>query len=614
MTPAQFNFLAQMIVSFFADRPKESVSSWCERELQFNEPDNRGPFTISGREYIREPLDAWADPMISDQVMVFGSQSGKTGIIMGGGAWTIVNDPARLFWVMPTRDVVRKFSRTRWIPMLKASRSVAQLIPTGARRHDFATLEQQMGNAIIDLIWSNSPAALSSVPARIAILDEVDKFAEGGNREADAVSLANQRTKNFASPKRIKTSTPTLSEGLIWREFQKTDQRRRWMPCPLCKKSVVLAWSKQFTVFRLTGGEAFVKWDKEARRADGTWDLDRAEKSARAECPHCGGHILDGHKTLMDRSGEWRPSAVAARGYRGWHLPSLYAIGPETSFGKLAVKFLQAQNSLEGLQGFINGDLAEPWENQEARSERIEVVAAPDAPPISGAVPILTVDHQLTSPHFWYVARAWNKDSRLLDFGHLDRWEEVRAKQLEHKVADNHVSIDSGHAAEEVYEACLRWGQLVSRPHGPPFFVGWTPSKGFDRQEPWLDPKTKQARPFALGAAALPDKRFRLPLLEFMADHIKDILDRLRRGRAAFKWELSDKADDEYFRHLDAEYKKPFYNARTHRVKYVWARRSNQWPNHLLDCEVMQIVMALFHKLLPMGIESEAKSIQENKA
>ena len=216
MTNSQRNFLLNLALGLFADRPRESVSAWCERELKFNEPDNRGPFTLLGREYVREPLDAWGDPLITDQVLVFGSQTGKTASIMGGATWMIVNDPARLFWVMPTRDVVRKFSRTRWIPQLKASPSLAKLIPTGARRYDFATLEQQVGNAIIDLIWSNSPSALASVPARTVILDEVDKFAEGGNREADAVSLAQQRTKNF----------PTRSEE---RRVGK-ECRSRWSP------------------------------------------------------------------------------------------------------------------------------------------------------------------------------------------------------------------------------------------------------------------------------------------------------------------------------------------------------------------------------------------------
>jgi phage terminase large subunit GpA-like protein len=69
---------------------------------------------------------------------------------------------------------------------------------------------------------------------------------------------------------------------------------------------VVLAWSKEYTVLPKTGAEAYVVWDKEAKRGDGSWDLDRVERSARFRCPHCAGDILDAHKTWMNRNGIWK--------------------------------------------------------------------------------------------------------------------------------------------------------------------------------------------------------------------------------------------------------------------------------------------------------------------
>jgi hypothetical protein len=599
-----------MALAIFADRSKQTPSAWAEAELHFDEPMNRGPFTLAGREYTREALDDWADPTISDQVEVFGSQTGKTGMIMAGAAWTIGNLPQQIFWVMPTRDLCTEFAKDRLLPFYRKSPVLAALIPRGRERHLFTTRNQHLGNAIVKLAWAGSPSALSSTPAGTVILDEVDKFKEDHKREANSVNLAEQRTKDASFPKRIKASTPTMTDALIWQEFLKTDQRRRFVPCPHCKKFVVLIWSKEFTVFKklpsdIKAKEACVAWDKEAARKDGSWDLDRVERSARAECPHCQGHIRDGHKTAMDRAGVWKPTALAARGYRGRHLPSLYAARPETSFGRLAVKFLQAKQSLLGLQGFINGDLAEPWENQDARSERIELVTPADAEPIEGAQKILTADHQLTSPHFWFVIREWNAHSRLIDYGPLDTWEQIRDKQLEHEIADNHVGIDSGHAAEEVYEQCLRWGRMIRRHNQLPLWAGWLPMKGVDRDQPWLEDKTKLPRPFGLGRAALPHNDFRLPLLEFMPDYIKDILARLRASKTPWKWELSDQAgqDEEYFRHLDAEIKAPRWNARTRRVKYGYVKRSKAWPDHLRDAEIEQIVMALFHKLLPLGQE-----------
>ena len=77
----------------------------------------------------------------------------------------------------------------------------------------------------------------------------------GGARDrlADAVDLAEQRCKNASWPQRRKTSTPSMATGFIWQAFLSGDQRRFYVPCPSCKKFLILAWSKQFTVFRITG-------------------------------------------------------------------------------------------------------------------------------------------------------------------------------------------------------------------------------------------------------------------------------------------------------------------------------------------------------------------------
>lgn len=484
------------------------------------------------------------------------------------------------------------------MPMLKNSRPYDALIPRGARRFDFATMSQMLGRAIVDFQGSNSPTNLSSDPCSFVIQDETDKFSDGTKAEADASDLADQRTKGQALPKRIKTSTPTIEEGLIWQAFKKTDQRRRWLPCPHCGELLILVWSKQFTVFELTGSEAEVKWDSgEEGRQEGETDLDFAQRTARFECPHCQGHIRDEHKTKMDRDGVWKPSAKAAKGKRGWHLSSLYVNTPETQIGKLVVKFLQAKDSLLGLQGFINGDLAEPYLNQDTSAERVEIVTPSNADSLTESAKFMTVDKQLLAPHFWFVVRDWNNNSRLVDFGPLDNWEDVRAKQVEHNIEDRHVGIDSGYTAEEVYEQCLQFGAVKRRRQDVPMWIGWTPIKGHDRKEQWRNPRTHMLQPYELSHAPSSGSKLKLPLLNFSNPHCKDLLDRLRKGKAPMTWEVNQRASDspEYFRHLDGEYRKQVYDRSTNRTRWIWVKRSRQWPNHMFDCEVMQLPMAILH-------------------
>jgi DNA-directed RNA polymerase subunit RPC12/RpoP len=480
------------------------------------------------------------------------------------------------------------------------------MIPTGADRFDFSTFDQTIGAAIVDMKWSNSPAALASIPARIVILDEVDKFNEGGAREANAVDLAEQRTKSFSNPKRVKTSTPTLVSGLIWQEFLKTDQRRRYVPCPHCGKFVVLIWSKAYTVFKLTGDEAEAVWDKRAKRKDGTWDLERVATSSHYRCPHCAGHITDSHKTLMDRGGVWRATAPAARGYRGWHLSSLYAASAQTNVGTLAVKFLQAKESLLGLQGFINGDLAEPYQAQDTVRERVDVVTSRQQSTDEWAK-VMTVDCQAKAPHFWFVVRAWREGvSEGLEAGSVDSWEELRAIQERHGIPDVQVAVDSGFGARsdaEVYKACVQFSEVIAMGEGA-IAVGWMPTKGMPGSKRWREEQTGTLVPWYLAKidpflGTADAGRVSQSLFEFSGDFFKDILDKLRSDKT--KWTVSAAmSSEEYWRHMEGEVKKVRVNARTGFRSYEWQARGKHWPQHLWDCETAQIAVATFHKFFAL--------------
>lgn len=598
---------------FFRDRPTEFPADWCCRSLRFDEPNNHGPFSLVGCEYNREPLNTFADDTITDLVMVYGSQAKKTGTLMGAAAWLCVNVGTRIFWVMPTLSLAQKFSRTRLMKMLRASDATRPLVPTGADRHDFKTLELRLGPSIIDLCGSNSPANLSSTPAPVVFQDETEKF-DTGTTEADASDLADQRTKNVCNPKRVKTSTPAMVDGLIWQNLIKTDIRRRHLPCPGCGKFVVLAWSPTFTTFKLTGDEAFVAWDKEAKRDDG-WDLDRVMNSARAECPHCGFHIRDQHKLVADKLGEWRATATAAAGFRGYHLPSLYASTPETTFGRLAVKFLQAKRSLQGLQGFINGDLAEPFENQDTRSNRTELVTAPDAPPLPDSVPIMTVDHQKLAPFFWSTVMSCAKSGsiRLLWAGSCNEWEDLEEIQKHFGIRDVHVAIDQQYQPDEVQTNCLK--------HGAPFprtmqWVGWVPIIGRDGAFTMLDRATKSVRPVALGPNPITvgSGGERLFPLYINGEWFLHPLNRLRKNQVAGRTfevcrfnDLTKIAgaapidEQEFFRHLDAKVYVGRTVGRTGKTEWRWEKRSRHWPDHLLDCITYGLGMAMFHGRLPFS-------------
>ena len=109
----ELEWISTLTDSFILDVPTQSPSEWCCENLTFDEPKNTGGFTLAAREYIREPLDAIANPLITDLVLVFGVQTGKTTVVMGGLSWAIVNDPPSCMWVMPSISKVSEVSSTR---------------------------------------------------------------------------------------------------------------------------------------------------------------------------------------------------------------------------------------------------------------------------------------------------------------------------------------------------------------------------------------------------------------------------------------------------------------------------------------------------------------------
>lgn len=589
-------------------RSTETPTEWALRNFIFDEPNNHGPWKIAGNEYVRDIVDDFARKDRNDFAVVAGSQTKKTGSLMAGLAWRVVNDPCGVLWAMPNEKLAKRFSRQRWQKALRATEATARLIPRGNARHSFSTLEQTIGGAVINFVGSNSAANLASSPCSLVICDEIDKFNEGGSKESDAGNLADQRTKDQVDPQRWRTSTPTLADGLIWQEYLKGSQHRYHIPCPFCRGPVVLAWAPRFTVLPILGCEAWIRWDKAAKRSGGEWDLDRVRLTAHAECPHCRAPIGNEHKTAMVRDGIWKPTNQHAPStYISRHLSSLYATSPETTFGVLAVKFLQAKRSLLGLQGFINGDLAEPMEAQGSLSDRVELIT----PKLETAehARILTIDCQAKSPFFWWVCREWGPGvSRGVECGSADTWDELDAIQKRLGVRNEGVAIDSGFGARsdaEVYASCVLRSEIFPQPQGLPVALGWMPLKGLPGRRMFKDTTSGLSRPYYLRdidpfEGTSDAGKLRVGLVLFSADTAKDILQALRhRSSGLCTWSVSDAMNNEtYWRHMDAEVKQAVRSKSTGRVTYSYQLRSSRWPNHLGDCEVQQVVAASYLGLL----------------
>ena len=242
--------------------------------------------------------------------------------------------------MQPTVELAKRFSRQRVDPLVEDSPALREEVaPARARDSGNTVLSKEFPGGILVLTGANSAVGLRSMPARYPFLDEVDAYPASAGEEGDPMALAEARTRTFAWRRKVLLgSTPTI-QGLsrIEREYEASDRRRFFVPCPRCGAMQWLRFER-------------LRWD-EGR-----------PKTAAYHCEGCERRIEERHKTAMLAAGEWRPTAESADPLTvGFHVSSLYSPVGWLAWERIARDWLAAQGSDEAKRGFKNGVLGETW-------------------------------------------------------------------------------------------------------------------------------------------------------------------------------------------------------------------------------------------------------------
>ena len=139
--------------------------------------------------------------------------------------------------VQPTVELAKRFSRQRIEPLIAESPALRERVkPSRARDAGNTVLSKEFPAGLLIITGANSAVGLRSMPARYLFLDEVDAYPPSADEEGDPVALAEARTRTFSWRSRFcSASTPTI-HGIsrIEREYEASDQRRYFVPCPHC--------------------------------------------------------------------------------------------------------------------------------------------------------------------------------------------------------------------------------------------------------------------------------------------------------------------------------------------------------------------------------------------
>lgn len=409
--------------------------------------------------YAREWMDGASLRHVRRITIMASTQVAKTETLNNVAGYFIHHDPSPIMLVMPSRETARLAVERRIMPMVRASEALRSEL--SERMHDTKAREIAFRRCIMYFRSAQSPTDLSSVPVRVVLCDEVDKYPRWSGREASPVALVTERTRTYYDHLIVLASTPTIRAGLIHQEYEKGDQRKFWVPCVHCGAWQVFEWKR-------------VRWDREI---GGAPDM-RRKREAWYECSGCGGAIDDRHKRTMVERGVWVPAArtveewlAGAREadrseHRSYHVWSAYS--PWVQWWRIAAEFMEARHDPARMMNFVNSWLAEMWEEQVETTSESSVVACVDQTRASWQVPrevqVLTaaVDVQKQSLHWAIVGWGMDEEHWLVAEGAVSTWDELADVLFRNLYGEGELPVrcclvDSRYRREEVMEFCRRW-------------------------------------------------------------------------------------------------------------------------------------------------------------
>ena len=323
-----------------APPPKLTVSQWADdyRHLSPEASAEPGRWDTGRAEYQRGIMDAVSDPRVETLVIMSSAQVGKTEIINNLVGYHIHQDPAPILVIHPTTEMGETWSKDRLTPMLRDSPALrGRVAATKSRNSENTVRQKKFPGGSLAIVGANSPAGLASRPIRVLCCDEVDRYPPSAGAEGDPVSLGRKRTATFWNRKVVLVSTPTVSgASRIEMEFEGSDKRRFWVPCPHCDEFQVMKWPQ-------------VRWPEGEPQA------------ALYHCAECGAGWSDPERWAAVRRGEWRAEGEF-RGVAGFHLSELYS--PWRRLAETVADFLRDKGRPETLKTWVNTALGETWQEK----------------------------------------------------------------------------------------------------------------------------------------------------------------------------------------------------------------------------------------------------------
>jgi len=347
----------ESIALALAPDPYITIDEWADkyRQLPRGASAESGQYSTARMPYLREIMRELSPQSPTQQVKVKkGTQVGLTEVANNLVMYFMDVVPTSQIMVFASEPLAKDHHNSKLEPSLKAMPSLANKILPGKAKDDVgSTFEKRYPGGSLKLRWSGSTSTGRSASCRIVVLDDVDGFKKDVNNEGDTLDNIKKRADSFGILKKIYiNSTPTeLETSFIHAEFEDSDQRHYYMPCPHCKGLVT--YEKDSFKFN---------YDKKTYTLIGDVQL---------ECKHCGSLIDEHYKTWMEaeeNGATWVPHNPGHI-YRGYYVPGYLSPVGFVSWNEIFREFLVAKKemkrgSVNKMKTWVNARDAMAWEGE----------------------------------------------------------------------------------------------------------------------------------------------------------------------------------------------------------------------------------------------------------
>lgn len=545
--------------ALFRPPPPLNIWQWAEANVDFSRAANydtpiHGPYDPDYMPYWREPVECLTSRDVREvAILKCARAGGSENVLLNAIRYCVAMRPQPVLYVTGDQISAERFMDRRIKRGLKCAVQTAKALRavTGETQHDLAF-------AAMDLrvTWPRAKQAFKQDGWALVLCDEVSLWPEY------SADMARKRTATYPFAHIVFLSSPdpaqkrASKDDPIFVEWGAGD-RREWN----CHDPA----GGEF-VFRMGGRDGpGLRWAQDARRDDGSWNLDRVAETAHYLTPG-GATIANADRMRVIRAGRWVPTNAAAKStFRSYRVTSFMVPFETGDFGAIAVEFLKSkQRGATAMRTFVYENLAEEFYEQiEAPPDDVLRERALDYR--RGALPDkergarVFIGADVQKSHIWWIARAFfgEGDSELLDYGHVATFADLDATAT--KYGAERVMVDCNYRRLETFEACERYQFCAVEGHeslSMPFIARVIdPYEGTRKQSQ--------------------DSETQIWLVQIHSDTWRDLLMASLRGESARKWSVPVGLPLEYVRHVTS----------TAKVDGKYALRKGYTQDHVWDCE-----------------------------